>query len=786
VHPAAEAVLTLGGIVLPSLALTAVMRRWFTPVPWRVAAGFLLLTLLFLGRSVVTPEVPVPVDEAAKGYPWAGILGPFESKNPLTNDTTRLFLPWMAVIREELSHGRLPLWNRYSFSGYPLLANGEAAPFYPPFLATLFVPLPKQIVAMAGLKVYAALLFTFILLRREGTGAGAAGFGAVAFALCSFQTVYLYYSTTAVTSLLPAAAFALLNALDHPSERRSLWLVASVVAVLQTAGHPESVLHVAIGTGAILLIDLLRSPHPRIPRDVARGLVTIAAGTAGGMMLSAPAWVPVLEQVFLSSRFAEVAGAARVMTPPFPGPAAWALLNPDLFGNPALGTWNWTLNYSIVASSFFGLLPLALFPAAMLSRRAVARDRLLGVAAVLSYLVAMNWSPVGRAINAVPPFSIVANDKLRFVTCLLVVICAARVVERMRERGSPVIAVSSAVVFGLAAYSVWTKLGVTVSIRAATALLSLPLFWAAVLAARRLRRPDVLPAVAAIAVALELLLLNLPFNAPVERRFFKPRLRIVEVLHGVGGPDPFRIVGHDWVLMPNASALYRLEDVRGSDPMELHSYRRYFELIGVDEPGMDVQRVVDLDHPALDFLNVTYALAEPGFRQSGPWNPVHEGPDGVLLQNLEALPRFFVPARATVRDGRPLIDQLRQLSRGDEVIVDRDIHASLLRRTPVATSANGAHQFTLVVASESPLFIASSQPAAPGWQVILDAKRLPLVIVNGAFLGFELPAGSQRITVRYRPLSFHASLGAAAVTLLLMIAAGAAIRRPLLTSGSGR
>ena len=75
-----------------------------------------------------------------------------DARNPLTNDTVKLFLPWMQVAREELSHGRAPLWNRYSFAGYPLLGNGESAPFSPLFLATLFVPLPKQIVAMAGLR----------------------------------------------------------------------------------------------------------------------------------------------------------------------------------------------------------------------------------------------------------------------------------------------------------------------------------------------------------------------------------------------------------------------------------------------------------------------------------------------------------------------------------------------------------------------------------------------------------------------------------------------------------
>ena len=49
--------------------------------------------------------------------------------------------------------------NAAAGAGYPLLANGQSAPFSPLFLATLFVPLPDQIVAMAGLKIFLALVF---------------------------------------------------------------------------------------------------------------------------------------------------------------------------------------------------------------------------------------------------------------------------------------------------------------------------------------------------------------------------------------------------------------------------------------------------------------------------------------------------------------------------------------------------------------------------------------------------------------------------------------------------
>src|SRR5439155_6706707 len=123
--------MTLLGILLPSLALVAALRRWIWPVPWRIVALFLALTLLFLHGAVFTSRLPVPVDDAARPYPWRGIFGEINPHNGVTNDAATLFLPWMHAAREELRHFRAPLWNRYSFSGYPLLGNGESAPFSP-------------------------------------------------------------------------------------------------------------------------------------------------------------------------------------------------------------------------------------------------------------------------------------------------------------------------------------------------------------------------------------------------------------------------------------------------------------------------------------------------------------------------------------------------------------------------------------------------------------------------------------------------------------------------------
>ena len=59
---------------------------------------------------------------------------------PILRDHFDYFQPLRWFTAQELRHGRLPLWNAYSASGEPWLANPQTAVFYPP--AWLFVALP--------------------------------------------------------------------------------------------------------------------------------------------------------------------------------------------------------------------------------------------------------------------------------------------------------------------------------------------------------------------------------------------------------------------------------------------------------------------------------------------------------------------------------------------------------------------------------------------------------------------------------------------------------------------
>ena len=103
------------------------------------------------------------------------------------------YYPIRAFVAYELRHGRLPLWDPYTYAGQPAAGASLYAPFYPLGLWETLFPDPLPIEALeveAILHLGLAGVFTCLLVRRL-TGRTAAGLLAgLAFSLGGFLTSY--------------------------------------------------------------------------------------------------------------------------------------------------------------------------------------------------------------------------------------------------------------------------------------------------------------------------------------------------------------------------------------------------------------------------------------------------------------------------------------------------------------------------------------------------------------------------------------------------------------------
>jgi hypothetical protein len=150
------------------------MKSWSRP-DWLILILFAALVVLFHWR-ILTSD-----------------LADRQSFPP--GDFSAQFWAFTTFEVRELSQGRLPLWNPYTFAGVPFWADVQAAVFYPPSLLTLLLSAPwgfslfaLEIEAIAHF--WLAATFTYLFVRQITYSRPAALIAALTFTFSGYLTGY--------------------------------------------------------------------------------------------------------------------------------------------------------------------------------------------------------------------------------------------------------------------------------------------------------------------------------------------------------------------------------------------------------------------------------------------------------------------------------------------------------------------------------------------------------------------------------------------------------------------
>jgi len=232
---------------------------------------------------------------------------------------------------------------------------------------------------------------------------------------------------------------------------------------------------------------------------------------------------------------------------------------------------------------------------------------------------------------------------------------------------------------------------------------------------------------------------------------------------------PFRITGHGNALIPQTAAMYGLEDVRGFPALTFNRYFQTYPLWSKHQPVF-YNRVDDLTRPFLSFLNVRYAITWDRDPPPPGWREVARQKGSILLENMNALDRAFVPE--TVRIGG-LADLLSETEFAKRAIIEADL--------PTGDRANGPgrvlireQQLGYVIDAEMERdgWVVTSIPAWKGWRAYIDGRRVRTQFANHAFLGIHVPQGRHSVELRYWPESFVTGRAITAATLIALLIAG--------------
>src|SRR3954464_5585822 len=454
----------LPGLYLALLAflLDRALRRWWDPVPARMWGVFGLVLVILFGPALFLGKVLLPVDILP------GVAQPEDARKPpqgnvLQNDLVTQIVPLQAQVRREIRTGAWPLWNDLAGAGMPLLANPQSQTFEPLVLAALPLPLPAAVGVTAGLRVLLALVFLFLLLRRQGLSEGASLSGGLALGLGGLLLLWLNWPLANSPALLPLVLYALVMT-DERGQRRDFLLLVMAIFCLFVGGHPETALYVTMLGGLFALSRLRRRPSG----DRARLLVRWTAAAALAVGLASPLLVPAFRFVPQSLRYHWVAARnERLGANPELGlrespqglrQRVVQVFAPTAFGNSRYGKYWGVTNNNEDSSAFVGgaAMLAALLAFVPVSRR-FQEERLFLALAPVSLLFAVHLPGV-RLLSAKLPVlnqSLGANRRLLMLVAFSLAWLGACTVERWRTGAGPkrwVVLAGALVLLGLIAW----------------------------------------------------------------------------------------------------------------------------------------------------------------------------------------------------------------------------------------------------------------------------------------------------------------------------------------------
>jgi Bacterial membrane protein YfhO len=741
------------------------------PLTRAAAIVLFVLPLVFTGRAVLHGDVYGPVDLAYATEPLHELRNPMGIGsifgNGTLSDVASQMIPWRKAVQYALRHGEWPLLNRFTLCGDVLAAAAQPAAYSPFTLLACLLPVAKSFTYTAAIWFFIAGLSAFLFAAEllECGGHAAALIAAAGWMYATGLSFFILWPLGECWTLLPLVLLSVRRIAQTPGIA-SASLLTTALTLMILAGHPETVVHmVYLGAawGVFELIRVRRNPSRAIAFAAAAGVVTL--------LICAIYLLPFVDALHQTAEYQFRTEVLRHWQRGLPLDDALIRLAIDAL--PFLHQQPLTALPIAPDSAAVGSILLAAALYAIVRVRSAESWMLAGLT-VFCLLARAEFGPVARALEHFPLLNLAINGRFSFATSFFLVMLAALGLERLDRRAAIaftlVLLALTAGTLAMRAHTDWpywaeykifaelAGLGVATLVVLRMPKRALPILLVLVIAQRTLEERGNVP--------------TFPASAAY------PRVPLFDPMRGIR--EPFRIAGFNYALIPGASALYGLEDVRGYEAMTLLRLTETYELWSVPQPTW-FNRVVDLQKPFLSFLNVRFAVTNGGMRTPPGWRMLRRTPEAHLLENEHWLPRAFVPAETRMLPKDDVVlDEMRGWSDfGQRVWLSGPSTEPAHPNGPgrVTRIANARLGYTIDAEMQRDGWIAVSEAAWAGWRAYVDGRRVRPAIANVAFLAVPVPAGKHTVQLVYLPRSFVIGRAVTFCTLGALLLAGLWYRR---------
>ena len=255
-------------------------------------------------------------------------------------DVVRELYPWKTLVIDAIKQKTLPLWNPYSFSGTPLLANYQSQVFYPLGILYLILPQPIAWTMMVILQIFLGLVFMYLFGRSIGLSLPAGIIAAITFNISSFAIVWMEFNTVWHTILwLPLLLYIVERGISQKklSTKQKLLFVFALFSSI-TAGHPQDFINTFLFLILYIFFRVLTKTEWNTKEKFAFASKILLPIIAIPFLLASIQLLPTIELFTLSARVPHDIGhmLSTMLVQLWQVPM---LIYQDFFGNPATKTY---------------------------------------------------------------------------------------------------------------------------------------------------------------------------------------------------------------------------------------------------------------------------------------------------------------------------------------------------------------------------------------------------------------------------------------------------------------
>lgn len=735
------------------------------------------LCILFFFRAVFLQRfLPIPADDLV------GLYNPFRDffaqefprgvpfKNFLITDPIRQQYPWRFLAVSLEKNMQLPLWNPYSFSGYPLLANFQSAVFYPFNIFFFVMPFPLAWTFLILLQPLLAGLFLYWYLRSLRLQRTASILGSIAFAFSGFSVAWLEWGILMQTFLWVPLVFLAADKLLQKWNTKWAIIFFFAQAAMIFAGHIQILFYGLCMIYAYLFLRFWQKAKQQNGNIIKNYLCVCFPFFLVGIVIftvTAVQWLPTLQLILHSARSVD----QNYLTTPgwfIPWQNLAQFLAPDFFGNPTTLNYWGVWNYGEFIG-YIGLVPLFFALFALIARRD-KKTYFFGTICLLGFLFALP-TPLAKIpfLLRIPFLSTSQPTRLISVIDVSLAILTALGLDAFLKQKTKI---SAGFVMGILTIGfvlLWLivlkfPFGITPAnlviakhnlffptiIFACMSIVLLPFIFTKKYMSQKIQL--VLLSLLLFIAIFDSLRFADKFTPFTSQNYIYPQTTTISFLQKNMGDYRFMTTDSQ-ILAPNISDVYHLQSIEGYDPLYLQNYGEFIAAMQRNKPDISspfgFNRIITphtFESPFINLLGVKYVLSLTPITNKN-FQKVFQEEQTLVYQNKKVLPRtFFVDRIISANAAQDAITMLfaNQTNLSHIAIVQQGKNLQVAKGSAQIVSYL-ANKVIIQTTNAHAGFLVLTDIYYPTWHAYVDNKETAIYVTDFTFRGIFVPSGKHTI-----------------------------------------